>query len=84
MTSILKSKGLYKYCLVEEGADPADEKDVLKAEKLKHEEAKAIMYSGMTTDEKNSTGVCELAHELWAKIQENHQGTEIDQSATLS
>lgn len=36
------------------------------------------MYTTMEPKQITMSGACENAHELWKKIQENHEGAEID------
>lgn len=71
VTSLLKSKGLWKYCVSKERGD--DE-----ATMMKNEEAKHLIYAAMETSQIGATGSCDTAFELWEKVRENHQGAEKD------
>lgn len=71
MESLLKSKGLWNYVKVPIVNETEDD---LK----KNEEAKHLMYMAMETQQIIATGSCELAYHLWEKVQENHEGSEVD------
>lgn len=71
MTSLLKARGLWDFC-VDENADIKTE-NVQKIEETKH-----LLYTSMDPDQINATGSCVTAHDLWVKIKENNEGAEID------
>lgn len=71
LTSLLKAKGLYKFCKEETQLDT-------EATMMKSEEAKALMYMAMDSNQIAATGTCETAKDLWDKIRENHEGAQRD------
>lgn len=89
MASLLKSRGLWDTVQEDQvwndenkdtERDENEELDKLKDEDLKtmmrNEEAKHLMYATMDAYQIASTGSCYNAHELWTKIQQNHEGAE--------
>lgn len=72
--SVLKARNLWKYCIKPE-TNAEEQKELTDEESVKHEEAKAIMYTAIDRTEILKTGVCERAYELWLKIKENHEGS---------
>lgn len=71
-TALLKSKGVYKYCVTKSESD-FDEDDM-----ILDETAKTWIYSSMTAAQIAATGECETAFELWNKVKENYEGAESD------
>lgn len=64
--SQLMGKDLWQYVNQLKNSDDED--------KIKNEQAKSIIYLSMEPQEISATGTCETAHQLWAKIKENHEG----------
>ena len=71
MTSLLKSKGLWKYI-------STDINIVEEAQMMSDEEAKTLMYAAMDPSQIIATGSSATARELWSKVRQNHQGAESD------
>lgn len=71
MTSLLKSKGLWQFCV-------AKIENINEETMTKNEEAKHLIYAAMDTGQISSTGSCDTAYDLWVKVKENHEGAEVD------
>lgn len=70
MTSLLKSNGLWPYCI-------ADTEIKTEEEMQEQEEAKHLMYISMEPSQITATGECLTAYDLWTKIKENNEGAEV-------
>lgn len=73
--SVLKSKKLWTMMFQEPINDKAPSDDDI----AKDEEAKSIIYSSMSREEIQKSGISESAGDLWLKIKENHEGADVDQ-----
>lgn len=81
LESILRSRNLWSYCEIPD--DYKTDEELTPELEIKHEEAKAIIYTSIERKELLQTGVCIKAWELWNKIKENHEGSN-DQQQNLA
>lgn len=69
MIPLLKVKGLWETCILKRNTSDKPE------DKKQEEEAKFQILSTMTMSEIRKTGIQPTAHDIWAKITENYEGS---------